>query len=158
MMKREPFGRFVGDEGSGRVTLFAYDIEKGDALAGGAKFFGGSDLGGDDSLGVAGAAAVEEVGVFAAGAEEGRNGVHVGGEDEVGRDAGERGVDVEAGAGAGSGIPGGVGLGDGLALDVVAQAGEIAGKELACRGLVIGGGFEVDELLGQFNGIDRHYG
>ena len=43
-----------------------------------------------------------------------------------------------------------------MALDDVALGGEIGGKKLACGGLVIGGGFEVDELLGELDGIDRH--
>jgi hypothetical protein len=141
------FGGGVGEEGAGGVALFADDVEEGDALAGGDELFGGGDLGGDDSLGVAGAAAVEEVGVFAAGAEEGWDGVHVRGEDEVGGDAGERGVDVEALAGAGGGVLGEVGLGDGLALDDVTLGGEVGGEELAGRGLVVGGGLEVDKLL-----------
>ncbi len=80
----------------------------------------------------------------------------MGGEDEVGGDAGERGVDVEAGAGAGGGVRGEVGLGDGLALDDVALGGEVGGEELACGGLVVGGGLEVDELLGELDGIDGH--
>ncbi len=56
---------------------------------------GGGDLGGDDALGVAGAAAIEELVVFVVG-NVGRDGVHVGGEDDVGGDAGHGGVDVEA--------------------------------------------------------------
>jgi hypothetical protein len=87
MRKREPTGVLVGDLGTGGVALLADDEEQADLDLRRAKFFGGGDLGGDDALGVAGAAAVEEVGVLAAGAEEGRDGVHVGGEDDVRRDS-----------------------------------------------------------------------
>ncbi len=85
----------VGDDGAGGVALLADDEEQADLDAGVAQAISGGDLRGDDALGVAGAAAVEVLVVFAA-AEEGRHGVHVGGENDIGRDAGKRGVDVEA--------------------------------------------------------------
>ena len=76
------FGRIVGDLGSGGVALFAGDKEQAHGIPSARKRFGGGDLGGDDPLGVADAAAVEEVGVFAEG-EEGRNGIHMGGKNQV---------------------------------------------------------------------------
>ena len=78
------------------------------------------------------------------------------GEDDVGRDAGQEGVDVEAITGASAGGAGGVGLRDGLAFDAPAERGEIGGEKLACGGLVVGGRFDVDELLGELDGIDWH--
>ena len=54
-----------------------------------------------NALGVGHAAAIEELGVLAEG-NEGRNGVHVRGEDQVGRLAGGAGVDIPARAGGGA--------------------------------------------------------
>ena len=154
MRKREPRGIFVCDLGSGGVALFADDEEEADLDAGFAQAVCRGYLGGDDSFGVAGAAAVEVEVVFGT-AEVGRNGVHVGGEDDVGRDAGYRGVDVEAlvATGAGGGV---VGLLDGHALDGVLLRGEVLVQERAGEALVVGGGLDVYKLPGECNGVDRH--
>ena len=79
-MKREPRGFCAGVVGAGAVALFADDEEQAEvALAGLEESFGGEDHGGDDAFGVAGAAAPDEF-VILAGREEGRHGIHVGGE------------------------------------------------------------------------------
>ncbi len=52
---------FVGFDGTGGVALFTDDEEEADFDAGFAKMLGGGDLGGNDALGVAGAAAIEEL-------------------------------------------------------------------------------------------------
>jgi hypothetical protein len=148
-------GILVGDGGSGGVTFFSDDEEEGDLEVGVAEFFCGGNLGGDDALGVAGAAAIEEVGVFAAGAKEGWDGVHVGGEDDVWGDAGESGEDVEAWAAASAGGAGEIGLGDGLAFYIPAQGLKVMRQELACGCFVVGGRFDVDKLAGELDGIDH---
>ncbi len=57
----------------------------------------GRNLRGDDALGIADAAAVHIVSIFAE-RDVGRNGIKMSGEDEVGGFAGDRRVDVPAGA------------------------------------------------------------
>ncbi len=94
----------------------------------------GLDHGGDDALGVAGAAPPDKFVVFAGG-EEGRDGIDVGGE---GDDEGiaPTGEDVEA-----------AGL-DFDALDVAVEVGgerrEIVVEVVADALLVIGDGFDID--------------
>jgi len=82
-------GRRGGGHGTDAAALFTDDEEEREiACATSEKRFGGGDHGGDDPLGVAGAAAVDVRRVFAGG-EERRNGVHVGGESDVGIAKGE---------------------------------------------------------------------
>jgi hypothetical protein len=71
-------------------------------------------------------------------------------------DAGERGVDVEALAGACSGGAGTVRLHDRHALDRVALGAQIFVQKDAGWTLVVGGGFNIDELSGEVDGINRH--
>ncbi len=80
----------IGGGGSGGVSLFADDKKQADFNVGFAELVCCGDLRGDDALGVAGAAAIKIQVVFGA-AEEGRDGVHVGGKDDIGGDARERG-------------------------------------------------------------------
>ncbi len=90
------FGGFAVDEearaargssrgdGANAAALFSHNEKQREiACASREKRFGGGDHGGDDALGVAGAAAVDVGSIFARG-EEGRNGVHVSGEGDVG--------------------------------------------------------------------------
>src|SRR3977135_381658 len=77
-------GRSGGGDGANAAALFADDEQKCEiARATGEKRFGGGDHGGDDALGVAGAAAVNVGPIFARG-EEGGNWVHVSREGDVG--------------------------------------------------------------------------
>ena len=118
------FGRLVGDDGSGGVAFLADEKEQTDLDACLAESVCGRYLRGDDALCVAGAAAVEELVVFAR-AEERRHGVHVGRKHDIRGDAGERGVDVEALAAARPRSAGAVRLFDWHALDGVALRGQI---------------------------------
>ncbi len=71
--------------GAGAVALFADDEEQAEIpLAGIEQRLDGLDHGGDDALGIAGAAAPDGLAVFAEG-EEGRHGIDVGGERDVER-------------------------------------------------------------------------
>src|SRR5258708_38990532 len=77
-------GRSGGGHGANAAALFADDKEKCEITrATGEKRFSGGDHGGDDALGVAGAAAGNVGPIFARG-EEGGNGVHVSREGDVG--------------------------------------------------------------------------
>ena len=143
MRKREPRGFSLATLVF-FTALLAYDEEEANLDAGFAEAVGGGYLGGDDAFGVAGAAAVEVEVVFS-GTEKWRHGVHVGGEDDVGRDAGECGVDVEALVFGVTGTGGGgVGLLDGHALDGVLLRGEELVQERAGQPLVVGGGLDFD--------------
>ena len=61
MRKRRAAGILVGDNSAGGVAFLADDEEQTDLDAGVAKTLGGGDLGGYDSLGIAGTASVDEV-------------------------------------------------------------------------------------------------
>ena len=65
--KAAALGIFVGEPRPGGVALLADDEEQADLSALVAQAHGGGDLRGDDALGVATAAAVDELVVFAAG-------------------------------------------------------------------------------------------
>lgn len=143
------FGGEIGDLGAGGVALFAGDEEEADGQARGAEGLSGGYLGGDDALGIADAAAVEELGVFAKG-DVGGDGVHVGGEDKVWGLARDAGVDVPAGAGVG----GFMRLLDGSFFNGPAAVGEEGGEEIADCAFVVGGGLDFAELAGEADWID----
>jgi hypothetical protein len=112
--------------------------------------FGGGNLGGHDALGVAHAAPVEEVVVFAQ-RDEGRDGVHVGGKDDVGGRAQGTGVDVPSRAGGGAVG----GRRDGRLLHFPSAAGEKSSEEFADFAFVVGVRLDGDQIAGELNGIDR---
>src|SRR5260370_747829 len=118
------FGKLIRNLGSGGVAFFAYDEEQSDLNSGFTELIGCRYLSGDDSLCVAGAAAVKELVVLGA-AEVGGDRVHVGREDDVRGDARECRVDIEALAVACAGGACEIRLIDRHPLDGIALLGEI---------------------------------
>lgn len=155
--KAGAFGVEVGYGGTGRVALFADDEKEADLDVGVAEAVGGGDLGGDDPFGIAGSAAVKELIVFAE-AEEGRDGVHMGGENYIGCDAGECGVDVEAVVGqvAGARSGGVIRLLDQGALYGILLGFEILMEKRASMAFVEGSRFDIDEAACEVYGVDGH--
>ena len=144
------FGRKVGRYGAGGVALLAANKQQSNPKSHGTKCFGGRNLGGEDALGVADAAAVHKLRILAE-RNVGRNGVHVRGKDQIGSLAGHACVDVPARAAGGA-------LGRllyGGLLDFPAAAGEETDEKVAYRALVVGGGFDFAQLAGKTYGVDR---
>ena len=143
------FGIVVGDLGSSGVTLFSRDEEKTDAEAFGAEDLGGCYLGGGDAFGVTDAAAVEVFFVFTVG-DVRRDGVDVGGEDEI----------RAAGFGAGIDVPARVvtvaldRLRDGGLFNGPASGGEEGFEKVGGGAFVIGSGLDLDKLTCELNGVD----
>src|SRR5262249_57792601 len=74
----------IGRLGAKAVAFLAHQEQHADGYALLAKTLAGGDLGGDDSFRVACTPTIDVLAVFRRG-DEGRNGIHVSGEDQVGR-------------------------------------------------------------------------
>ena len=141
----------VGEFSSGGVALFADDEEETGLHAEFAQAQGGGDLRGDDAFCVAGAAAVNEL-IVLAGGDERRDGIDVGGEDDVGGVAWIAGKYIEALAGGAAFA----GLLDFDLFDREAVLGEEACQKCADSALVVGDGLDVDQAPRELNGIETH--
>ena len=123
------------------IALFSDYEEKSNVNSFALQAFCGCDLRGDDALGVTRSPAIDAGGIFR-GRNEGRNCVHVGGEDD--RRAGMirvRGINVEAVAF------------DGNLSGLVSDAAELAVEIVRDGGFVAGDRFDVDELTGEGDGV-----
>jgi len=123
----------IGGFGALAIALLADEKKQPDGCTLLAQALGGSDLRGDDALGIAGAASVDVVLIFRGG-EPGRDDIHVSRENEL-RIAHARGHGKNIGA---------------LAFDrkfarVVTERAEMAMEEIADGSFVVGDGFDVDE-------------
>lgn len=127
----------VGDSRAQAVALLTHDEEKSNINSFAAETLRGGDLGGDDAFGVAGAAAVDASGVLGRW-DEGRDGVHVRGEDYFRTGLLRRGgINVKTVAF------------DGNSAGLVADAAELSVEIICDGGFVAGDGFDVDKLAGE---------
>jgi hypothetical protein len=131
----------VGHVGTQAVAFFAGDEEQSNIFSFAAQALGGGDLRGDDSFGVACAAAVDSRLVFG-GRDVGRNGIHVRGKpDGRLRLLGGSGVYVEA-----------VGF-DRHFLHLIAETCEFSVEIVSDFIFVAGDRLDVDHLAGEGDGI-----
>jgi len=140
--KADPLGRvIIRNFGTEAVSFLTDYEEESDVNSFALQALGGSDLRGDDALGVARSAAIDAGGILR-GRNEGRDGVHVGGEDD--RRVGMirvRGINVEAVAF------------DGNLSCLVSDAAELAVEIVRDGGFVTGDRFDVDELTGEGDSV-----
>jgi len=140
--KADSLGRVIIRNFRPEAIAFFSDYEKkSNVNAFALQAFGGGDLRGDDALGVARSAAIDAGGILR-GRNEGRDGVHVGGEDDhrVGMIR-VRGINVEAVAF------------DGNLSGLVSDAAELAVEIVRDGGFVAGDRFDVDELTGEGDSV-----
>ena len=141
-------GREVGGLRAGRVALLAAHKQQPDPESRRAQRLGGGNLGGQNALGVANAAAVKKILVLAEG-NVGRHSVHVRGKNQIGSFTFCAGVDVPARAAAGVLAR----LLDGALFDLPAARAEKIGEKIAHRAFVVGCGLNFAQLAGKADGI-----
>src|SRR5271166_166492 len=136
-----------------RVTLLADNKEQSSLHAPLAQSLGRSNLRGDDALGVARAASVDEL-IILARRNERRNCIGVRGEDDIRRLAGDVGIDVEPFAGAAAFTI----LLDWHGFNGKAPPAEKFREKLADHAFVVGDGLDVDETPRQIDRVESSNG
>ena len=148
--KAAAFGIEVGGLGTCRVALFAAHKQQSNSKSLCAQGFCRCDLAGDNALRIRDSAAVHKVLILAEG-DIGRDSVHVGGEDQIGRLPGHARVDVPARAASRALRR----LSHGSLFDCPAALGKEMSQKITHCAFVVGGGLDFTQLTGEPDGIKR---